>query len=424
MSRNRQGSISLQSGVSRRDLARGAAMLGISASAASALLTTDARAQATPVAATPVGEPIGIGASVSTTGPNGSTGLYLQQGYQLWAAQVNAGGGLLGRPVELTILDDQSEPEIGARNYETLIIEDQVDLILGPFSSGVTLAAVEVTEKHGYPMVAAGGSASEIWESGFTNVFGVISIAQDYFKDIVRSIATAQGYTTAAVIYGDAVFQTASGQGAVAHCEAVGIEVVLEESYPQDATDVSDLLERVRDLGPDMVIGGSYLPDSMLIVRQAKEVELNPRMYAFSVGAALPDFRETLGADADYVLGPSMWEPGISTEGNQEFVDAFEAMHGREPAYQAALAYAGCQVLERAVTDTGDLDHEKLSEALAGLTMQTILPGEYRVDETGRQIGHIPLAIQWQDGEKVLVAPDDLANGELTLPTPAWDERG
>ncbi len=410
--------------LSRRDLVTRAAALGVSVPVLSAMLAAEAGAQATPAAAAPTGDPIRIGASVSTTGSNGRTGLYQQEAYQLWEAQKNAAGGLLGRPVEMVIYDDQSDPTTGSRLYEKLITEDEVDLVLGPYASGVTLAVAQITERYGYPLLVAGASAGEIWDSGFQYVFGVYSIAQDYFKDIVLNIAPAQGYTTAAVIYEDAVFPMSTGQGAVAHCEEAGIEVVLEESYPQKATDVSSVLTRIRDLNPDMLIGGSYLPDSVLIVRQAKELDLNPKLYAFSVGAAQPDFVETLGEDANWVLGPSMWEPEIETEGNADFFAAYQEMHNREPDYHAATGYAGCQILEQAVTNVGELDLDALRDELLALTMPTILPGEYKVDETGKQIGHIPLTVQWQAGEKVLVAPDDLKTGDLDLPTPAWGERG
>jgi branched-chain amino acid transport system substrate-binding protein len=408
----------------RRDLVRRAAAIGASVPAASAVLAHGAHAQATPAAAAPTGDPIRIGASVSTTGSNGRTGLYQQEAYKLWESQKNAAGGLLGRPVEMVIYDDQSDPTTGSRLYEKLITEDEVDLILGPYASGVTLAAVQVTEKYGYPMLVAGASAGEIWDSGFQYVFGVYSIAQDYFKDIVLNIAPAQGYKTAAVIYEDAVFPTSTGQGAVAHCEEAGIEVVLEEKYPQKATDVSSVLTKIRDASPDMLIGGSYLPDSVLIMRQSKELGINAKLYAFSVGAAQPDFYETLQADANWVLGPSMWEPEIETEGNADFVAQYQEMWGRDPDYHAATGYAGCQILERAISDQGDLDLEKLRETLLGLVMPTILPGEYKVDETGKQTGHIPLSVQWQEGKKVIVAPDDLSNGAIQLPTPTWEERG
>jgi branched-chain amino acid transport system substrate-binding protein len=324
----------------------------------------------------------------------------------------------------MVLYDDQSDPTTGARLYERLITEDQVDLILGPYASGVTQAVAQITERYGYPLLVAGASADSIWQSGFQAVFGVYSVASDYFKDIVSTIAPAQGYTSAAVIYEDAVFPMATGQGAVQHLNEQGMEVVLEESYPQRATDVSSVLTRIRDLDPDMLLGGSYLPDSVLVMRQSKELGLNPRLYAFSVGAAQPEFVETLGADADYVLGPSMWEPGIATEGNEAFVSEYVAMWNREPDYHAATGYAGCQILERAVTNVGGLDLQAITDELYSLVMPTVIPGEYRVDETGKQIGHIPLTNQWQNGEKVIVAPEDQASGDLILPTPPWNERG
>ena len=302
---------------SRREVVRRAAALGLGAPLVAAGLTQQRRGaaaaaqDATPAAAPPSGEPITIGAAVSTTGSNGRTGLYQQEAYLLWEEQKNAAGGLLGRPVRMVLYDDQSDPATGARLYERLLTEDQVDLILGPYSSSVTQAVAQVTERAGQPMLAAGASAGDLWARGYQYLFGVYSVAEDYFKSIVLDIAPAQGYTTAAIIYEDTLFPTSTANGAAAHCETAGIEVVVNEVYPAEATDVSSVLTRVRDANPDMLIGGSYLPDSVLITRQSKELGVNPKLFAFSVGAAQPDFVESLGADADYVLGPSMWEPQI-----------------------------------------------------------------------------------------------------------------
>ena len=411
---------------SRRAILRRAAALGVSGPLAGVLLAAGrqrtAFAQGTPGAA-PSGDPIRIGAAVSTTGSNGRTGLYQQEAYLLWEAQKNANGGLLGRPVEMVIQDDQSDPTTGARLYERLITEEEVDLVLGPYSSSVTQAVAQITERYGYPMLAAGASASDIWNRGYEYVFGVYSVAEDYFKDILLNIAPSQDYKTAAIIYEDTLFPTSTANGAVAHCEEAGIEVLLNEKYPAKATDVSSVLTRVRDAEPDILIGGSYLPDAVLITRQAKELGVNPKLYAFSVGAAQPDFVETLGADANYVLGPSMWEPSVESPGNEDFVAEYQEMFDRDPDYHSAAGYSACQVLEAAVTTVGEIDLDAIRDELLSLEMETVLPGMYKVDENGRMIGHIPLTVQWQDGEKVIVAPEDLAGGELQLPTPTWDER-
>jgi branched-chain amino acid transport system substrate-binding protein len=415
---------------SRREVVRRAAALGLAAPLVAAGLTQQdqgaavAAQDATPLAAPPTGEPITIGAAVSTTGSNGRTGLYQQEAYLLWEEQKNASGGLLGRPVRMVLYDDQSDPATGARLYERLLTEDQVNLILGPYSSSVTQAVAQVTERAGQPMLAAGASAGDLWARGYQYLFGVYSVAEDYFKSIVLDIAPAQGYTTAAIMYEDTLFPTSTASGAAAHCETAGIEVVVNEVYPAEATDVSSVLTRVRDANPDMLIGGSYLPDSVLITRQAKELGVNAKLFAFSVGAAQPDFVESLGADADYVLGPSMWEPQIETPGNAEFVEAYQAKFDREPDYHSAAGYAACQVLEAAVTQVGGLDLDPIRDAIRELQMPTVLPGQFQVDENGKMIGHIALTVQWQDGAKLIVAPEDFAEGELRLPTPPWDERG
>ncbi len=407
----------------RRAVLQGAA-LGLGGALSARGRVPAALAQDATPAAPPTGEPIRIGASVSTTGSNGRTGLYQQEAYLLWQEQKNAAGGLLGRPVELVIYDDQSDPTTGARLYERLLTQDGVNLVLGPYSSSVTQAVAQITERYGQPLLVAGASASEIWQRGYLGVFGVYSIADDYFKDIVLTIAPAQGYKSAAILYEDTLFPTSTARGAAAYCGQAGIEVVVNEKYPTKATDVSSVLTRIRDADPDLLIGGSYLPDAVLITRQAKELGVNPRLFAFSVGAAQPDFVETLGADADYVLGPSMWEPEIETPGNVAFLEAYRAMFDREPDYHAATGYAGCQILEAAVANAGSIDPEAVRTELAALEMPTILPGVYKVDERGQQIGHIPLTVQWQDDRKLIVAPADLANGEIQLPTPPWDQRG
>ena len=414
---------------SRREVVQRAAALGLGAPLVAAALThqrqgaAGAAQNATPGAA-PTGEPIAIGAAISTTGSNGRTGLYQQEAYLLWEEQKNASGGLLGRPVRMVLYDDQSDPATGARLYERLLTEDQVDLILGPYSSSVTQAVAQVTERAGQPMLAAGASASDIWERGYQYVFGVYSVAEDYFKSIIVDIAPEQGYKTAAIIYEDTLFPTSTANGAAAHCQTAGIEVVVNEKYPAKATDVSSVLTRVREANPDMLIGGSYLPDAVLITRQSKELGVNANLFAFSVGAAQPDFVESLGADADYVLGPSMWEPQIETPGNAEFVAAYKAKFNRDPDYHSAAGYSACQVLEAAVTQVGAIELDPIRDALRTLEMPTVLPGKYQVDENGKMIGHIPLTVQWQGGQKVIVTPQDFAEGGLQLPTPPWDQRG
>ncbi|MFN8534077.1 MAG: ABC transporter substrate-binding protein [Dehalococcoidia bacterium] len=368
------------------------------------------------------GEPIKIGAAVSTTGSNGKVGEYQYRAFLLWEEQINQRGGLLGRPVKMTILDDQSDPSTGARLYEKLITEDKVDLVLGPYASNVTLAVSQVTEKYRYPMIAAGASASDIWKREFRYIFGVYSVAETYFNGMI-DLGAKQGYKSVAILYEDTVFPKATASGTADEAKRKGLNVVFMEAYPAKVTDVSALLTKIKPLNPDMILGGSYLPDSVLITRQAKELDLTPKAWGFSVGTATPDYGQNLGRDANFIFGPSMWEPQLKTKDNQAFFDAYMKKWSAEPDYHSATGYAACQVMEAAVKRVGALDREKLRDALSAIEMDTVLPGKYKVDATGVCTGHIPVTVQWQNGAKQIVAPDTLATGRPIMPDPGWRAR-
>lgn len=124
--------------------------------------------------------PIRIGGSLSLTGRFADVCKYNHQGYLLWAKHVNAKGGLLGRPVELRIYDDQSDPQTSVNLYQQLILQDKVDLILGPYSSPIAIVTSTVTEKLRYPMITTAVS-EEIWNRGYRYVFGISAPARHHF---------------------------------------------------------------------------------------------------------------------------------------------------------------------------------------------------------------------------------------------------
>jgi branched-chain amino acid transport system substrate-binding protein len=438
--RKGETSMARRFGLSRRDFLRLAAGTGSATAfiACSGSAAQTGRAGAQPPAAqapapggapapaagsAPSGAPIKVGASIAATGSYGRTGLYQQEAYQLWEKEVNERGGLLGRPVQMIIRDDQSDASTGQKLYEQLITEDKVDLILGPYSSQVTQAAANVAEKYKYPMLAAGASASDLWTSGNKKyLFGVYSIAESYFAGVLE-IAQREGYRTIAVVSEDTLFPKSTAQGTVKLAREKGMQVVLEEQYPVRVADVSSLIQKARSANAEVLVGGSYLPDALLLTRQSKDLAYNPKLLAFSVGAAMPDYGEALGKDADYVFGPSMWEPELTTPGNQAFVQAYMAMFGREPDYHSAAGFSACQVLEAAVKATGGLDNQKLRDWIAAADMETVLPGKFKVDANGMMIGHDAVTIQWQGTDKALVWPAKYATGSYKLPTPAWAQR-
>jgi branched-chain amino acid transport system substrate-binding protein len=173
---------------------------------------------------------------------------------------------------------------------------------------------------------------------------------------------------------------------------------------------------------PDVVIGGSYLPDSTAFMRQAKENRLNVKIFAFAVGPGLPDFGKNLGADAEGVMGNTQWEPTLNLPGVKEFAEKYKAKYGIQAAYHAGGGYGTGQVLEAAVNKAGSLEPDKIRAALYQLDIVTTF-GRFKVDASGKQIGKPGYTIQWIDGVRHLVMPKEVATHRLIYPFPSWSKR-
>jgi branched-chain amino acid transport system substrate-binding protein len=365
--------------------------------------------------------PIRIGASLSLTGAYAKPGLYGREGYALCQKQINEGVGVLGRPVEFVIYDDRSDPQTGVRLYEKLITEDRVELVMGPYSSAITEAVANVTEKYRKLMLAPLGSAGSIWEKGRRYVIMLVSPAEAYLEGLIE-LAARNGLKSIALIYEDTLFPKTSVRGAVALARKRGLEVVLQEAYPKAQTDFAALLTKIKAARPDVLAAATYFDDVVAITRQMKELDVNVRMFGTTVGGDLPEFYKALGKTAEYVYGASQWEPGLAYPGAREFAGSYEAEFGRPPSYHAAAAYAACVLMAEAIGKTGSLDAERLREHLLKLNTTTVF-GAFDVDERGYQLGHRMVTIQWQEGRQIIVWPDEVASGKARFPTPPWGMR-
>jgi branched-chain amino acid transport system substrate-binding protein len=362
-----------------------------------------------------------VGASVALTGKYSRTGQEQLNGYQMWVQDVNASGGLLGKQVRMVHYDDESRPDTGAKLYEKLITGDNVDLLLGPYSSGVTLAASTIAEKHHFPMVSTGAASSKIWARGYKNIFGLYTPAEVYMDQIME-LAKAKGLRRIALIYDDTTFPRAVAKGVKAKANALALEIVFEEEYGKGSTDFASMIIKMKFKKPEVIIGGSYLPDSTAFVRQAKEYRLQASIYAFAVGPGLPDFGANLGRDAEGVMGNTQWEASLNEPSAQDFAQRYEQTYGHQPGYHAAGGYGAGQILEAAVKKAGSLDKDALRNALLTLDTTTVF-GHYQVDATGQQIGKPGYAIQWIDGQRHIVLPADVATHEVVYPFTPWEAR-
>lgn len=364
---------------------------------------------------------IKVGATVSLTGVYADLGKEQLHGMQMWVDDLNARGALLGRDVRLIYYDDASDPATSTRLYEKLIEEDGVELLLGPYSSKLNLVASTVTEKYDFPMIATGGAADAIWGRGYRNIFGIETPTSGYM-DLVLEFAKEKGLKRLALIYASTQFTREVAEWVRGDAWAFGLQVVFEEEYAEDNTAFNPLIQRLRRSDPEIVIGGTYLQDSLAFMRQAKAAGLEAEVFAFTVGPALRDFGDTLGADAEGVMGIVQWMRSARLPRAYDLSYRYKRKYGYNAGPHAASGYAAGQVLEAAVRLAGSLDKDKIREQLRTLKFRSVI-GHYRVDESGKQIGKPGYVMQWQQGRRRLVLPENIAERPVIYPFKPWTER-
>ena len=365
--------------------------------------------------------PIKIGASMSVTGTYAKPGSYQKEGYDICIDELNGKGGLLGRKVELVIYDDQSQPATAVKLYEKLITEDKVDAVMGPYSSAVSEAVANVTEKYKKVMVAPLAATTSIFKKGRKYIFMVITPAENYLDGLI-DMAAKRGLKTVAIINEDTLFPKASAAGTAEAAKKRGMQVVLQEAYPKGNTDFSALLVKIKAANPDVIAAGTYFDDAVAITRQMKELNVNPKMFGLTVGGDLPEFYDLLKQNAEYIYGSTQWDESLPYPGQKEFLAAYTKKFKREPSYHAAAGYAGCLIYGEAVKRAGTLDADRVREQLLKMEIKTAF-GDYKVEPDGFQVAHKMVMLQWQDGKRVVVWPDDLASGKMRYPTPEWGKR-
>jgi len=365
--------------------------------------------------------PIKIGASMSVTGTYAKPGSYQKEGYDVCIDELNGKGGLLGRKVELVIYDDQSQPATAVKLYEKLITEDKVDAVMGPYSSAVSEAVANVTEKYKKVMVAPLAATTSIFKKGRKYIFMVITPAENYLDGLI-DMAAKRGLKTVAIINEDTLFPKASAAGTAEAAKKRGMQVVLQEAYPKGNTDFSALLVKIKAANPDVIAAGTYFDDAVAITRQMKELNVNPKMFGLTVGGDLPEFYDLLKQNAEYIYGSTQWDESLPYPGQKEFLAAYTKKFKHEPSYHAAAGYAGCLIYGEAVKRAGTLDADRVREQLLKMEIKTAF-GDYKVEADGFQVAHKMVMLQWQDGKRVVVWPDELASGKMRYPTPEWGKR-
>jgi len=392
------------------------------------------------VAIAPVGaqEPIKIGFSVSLTGGLASSGKAHLLSKQIWAEEINARGGLLGRPVKLVYYDDQTSAATVPGIYAKLMDVDKVDIVMGAATNLIVAAMPQIMQRKKMVMVllALGSNAEFKYPKYFQSApFGPDSkgVLSNAFFEVAATMTPRP--KTVALVGADAEFSNNVLTGARVNAKKFGLQIVYDRSYPPSTVDYSPIVRAIQASNPDIVLVASYPPDSVGMVRAASEIGLKTQLFGGAmVGMQYASLMGQLGDKLNRVVNYHFFVPSpkMSFPGIEEFLAKYQARAaaaGVDPLgfYQPPFAYAAMQVLAQAVTATGSLDDDKLAAYIHNNGFQTIV-GEIRFNELGEWATARPIMVQFQNVQgagldqyktghrEVIVYPSQYKDGELQAP--------
>lgn len=389
---------------------------------------------AVPVPASADDNTIVFGAALAATGANNREGELTKDGYEFWKDYVNSHGGIkvAGKTykVDIKYADDESKPATAARLVEKFVSEDKVNFILGPYGSPNSAAAAAVVERLKVPMVEGNGAATSIFSQGYKFTFAVLAPGKNYLQGLLEMALTQTPKPqTVAIATANDAFSVEVGQGAADYATSHGMTVVYNTKYPAATSDVSAVVSGIKAAGPDVILNGGHLDEALLLQRTFKEQNVNAKLFGYSVGPDTPDFRGTLGKDANWVFGGTQWSPTAKYKGVPGFItdskvyaEEFNKKYGHIPDYHNAESTATCLAFQYAIQAAGSLDPQKVRDALAALDVMTFF-GRLKFDERGINI-YKPMAVnQIQNGTLMTVWPAGVQNARPQYPTPTWDKR-
>jgi branched-chain amino acid transport system substrate-binding protein len=367
-----------------------------------------------------------IGVITSLTGSLAAFGEAHKNGYAIALDEINAKGGVLGKKVELDFYDDQSKPDQAVQGVSKLVDQDHVTALLGAYSSENTKAIINPVTMHGIPLLIPTATADNVMDSKSPWVFRICAGARDYATTTIDFLKHNGAPKTMAIIYEKTNFGQANMQAMKEMAQGAGIEIVAAEEYEAKAPDYKAVLRRVKSKNPEVIYFCSYLLDATTLMRQAQEVDLNPKYYTSAgTGFAAAEFPTAKGAgkNAEFTFSVSQWLPEAPWPGSKEFDTEYFKRTGTHPQYHAIQAYQSLWTMAQAINRAKSMEAAKVRDALKNTDLKTSAFGPVRFDANG-QNQHVVLITQVQGGKYVVVYPSKVAGANKpVIPAPEWVKR-
>ncbi len=384
-----------------------------------------------PGVAAPAPSSIKLGAVIALTGAMASGGKDVKAGYEIAVKHINEGGGVFVKeynkklPLELTILDDESDAVKTTTRLDKLSSVDNVVAYLGGFSSDLNVVGMSTAEKNKVPWIGVTVAAEAPFKKGFKYVFVPFSLAGDQvatFYDLLDSIPKGQRPTKIGHLELQVDWGLESGEYIRDLGKKRGYTIAAEQKYAPPTKDFSPAILALKSAGAEAIYSVPTPPQSIMIVKQMKELNYAPRVTCFIRGPDLSTYWQAMEKDANYVISDGNWDETMKYPGNDRVVKEYKANYPPVASIgiPVGCAYGAMQILMKAIETAGTLDREKIRNAIGKVEMMTVR-GPIKFRENGSAVIKYGFR-QWQNGKNVQIWPKEVAVGELLL-APPWDKR-
>jgi branched-chain amino acid transport system substrate-binding protein len=364
-------------------------------------------------------ETVKVGIVLPLTGSQAKFGEIEKNSFDLALEEINASGGINGKKLELVIKDDTGRPEVGRSVVKKLITKDKVVMIGGGHSSSATYAVAGVCQQNKIPFLVNTGSADKITSSGWDYIYRLNPPVSHYADAITSLLAEKIKPKTVAILYENSLFGTKGAKSFSKICKKAGYKVVLKKKYEHGNKDFKPMLIRIKQLNPDIVYMVSYTMDASLLMKQAKELKLTPKMFiGGAAGFTLSKFMKNAGIASEKVISATLWHQVFPFPGAMNYYKKFLKKYKKPAVYHGAQAYSACYVIADVLQRAQSFKNTDIKQALSDTDMMTVF-GPVKFTTWGKMKNQNKAAtyvVQWINGKLELVWPTDHATKEFKYP--------
>jgi branched-chain amino acid transport system substrate-binding protein len=364
-------------------------------------------------------DPVKVGILLPLTGPMAEVGQIEEHSFQMAVREINSAGGIHGKKLTLLIRDTSSQVDTGRTMAEMLIKRYGVSLIGGGCSSSVAYAVARVCQENKIPFLINTAAADKITASGWDYVFRLNPPFSDYASGLASLFSRVIRPKTAAILHEDSAFGTKRADFFKDFCTRLGIDLIMNRRYKPGERDFGQALMRVKNKNPDIICMISHTTDGSTLVKQARDMELTPKMFVGgSSNFTLPEFQQQAGMASQYIIASTLWHQVLPFPGATDFYRKFEARYETPADYHAAEAFAACSVIAGALKRSKSFNGSDIKESLLLTDLMTIF-GRVKFTTWERmknQNRASTYVVQWINGNLEVVWPKNVATGSLVYP--------